>query len=416
MIMVLHKIKFFNLILLKPLESGLSKGFLDFRLTTIIIRRVTVDFLHRTWAEIDISALIHNFKIIKEDAKDSHIMAVVKADSYGHSARDVAPVLDKEGADSFAVSNIEEALTLREIGIKKPILILGYTPVNMADVLAREDISQCVYSKEYANELSSRATANGAEIKVHIKLDTGMGRLGFDCREDSLPEIADAIAAAKLPGFILEGVFTHFAESDRTEDADDGFTDAQFKRFNLALEQFKENGLNPEFRHCCNSAAFCLDGDKHLDLCRPGIILYGLTPSSELKLTQDFIPVMTVKSVVSLVKDIKAGTTVSYGRTFTAPHNMKIATIAAGYADGYPRSLSNKGYVLIGGKRAKIIGRVCMDQLSVDVSHIDGVRQGDEVILFGKELPVEEIAAMANTINYEIVCGISPRVPRVIIK
>lgn len=375
-----------------------------------------MDFLHRTWAEIDISALIHNFNIIKNEAMGSHIMAVVKADSYGHSVRDIAPVLDKQGADSFAVSNIEEALTLREIGIKKPILVLGYTPVNMADILAREDISQCVYSMDYAQGLSQNAVLKGVSIKVHIKLDTGMGRLGFDCRDSELCEIKDAVEAAKLNGFILEGVFTHFAESDRTEECDDGFTDEQYERFQKALECFNENGFYPTFRHCCNSAAFCKDTDKHLDLCRPGIILYGLTPSSELTLTQDFIPVMTVKSVVSLVKQIKAGTVVSYGRTFTAPRDMKIATIAAGYADGYPRSLSNKGHVMIGGKRAPIIGRVCMDQLSVDVSDIPTVAQGDEVILFGKDLPVEEIAALAGTINYEIVCGISPRVPRVIIK
>lgn len=375
-----------------------------------------MDFLHRTWAEIDISALIHNFNIIKSEAASSHIMAVVKADSYGHSVRDIAPVLDKEGADSFAVSNIEEALTLREIGIKKPILVLGYTPVNMADILAREDISQCVYSVDYARGLSQNAVSNGVSLKVHIKLDTGMGRLGFNCRDDELCEIQAAVECAKLDGFILEGVFTHFAESDRTEESDDGFTNAQFERFQRALCCFEQNGLYPAYRHCCNSAAFCIDKDKHLDLCRPGIILYGLTPSSGLTLKEDFIPVMTVKSVVSLVKQVKAGTVVSYGRTFTAHSDMKIATIAAGYADGYPRALSNKGYVMIKGKRAPIIGRVCMDQLSVDVSDIPDVAQGDEVILFGKELPVEEIAAMANTINYEIVCGISPRVPRVIIK
>ena len=168
--------------------------------------------------------------------------------------------------------------------------------------------------------------------------------------------------------------------------------------------------------HCCNSAAFCLDYDKYLDVCRTGIILYGLTPSKDLKLEQDFRPVMTLKSVVSLVKDIKAGTEVSYGRTFKAPHDMRIATVSAGYADGYPRVLSNKGYVLIGGKRAKIVGRVCMDQMCVDVTDIENVKMGDEVTLFGKGLAVEELALMSDTINYEIVCGISPRVPRIIIK
>ncbi len=375
-----------------------------------------MEFLHRTWAEIDMSALLHNFNIIKTEAAGAQIMAVVKADAYGHSAQDVAPALDSAGADSFAVSNIEEALALRRAGIKKPILILGYTPVNMVDTLSFYDISQCVYSLEYAQGLSQCTVAQGVSVKVHIKLDTGMGRLGFDCRSDGLPEIDDAITAAKLDGFVLEGIFTHFAESDRTPEGDDGFTNDQYRRFNLALDAFKQKNLVPRFKHCCNSAAFCLDNDKHLDVCRTGIILYGLTPSKELTLKQDFRPVMTVKSVVSLVKEVKAGTLISYGRTFKAPRDMRIATVSAGYADGYPRKLSSKGYVLIGGKRANIVGRVCMDQMCVDISDIDGVKMGDEVTLFGKELAVEELATAADTINYEIVCGISSRVPRIIIK
>lgn len=375
-----------------------------------------MDFLHRTWAEIDLDALVHNFDIIKKEAAGAKLMAVVKADAYGHSARIVAPLLEQHGADAFAVSNIEEAITLRGCGITRPILILGYTPVSMAAQLYLNDISQCVYSPEYARDLSERACADGVKVKIHIKLDTGMSRLGFDCRDEELSGIEEAIAAARLNGFVFEGVFTHFAVSDRTETEEDGFTDAQYRRFSVAVEQFEKAGLRPKYRHCCNSAAFCLDNDKHFDLCRPGIILYGLTPSSALTLKENFIPVMTVKSVVSMVKKIKKGDTVSYGRTFTADREMKIATVTAGYADGYPRLLSNKGYVLINGKRADIIGRICMDQLSVDVSDIADVKQGDEVILFGKTLPVEELADMCGTINYEIICGISPRVPRITVK
>ena len=372
-----------------------------------------MEFLHRTWAEIDLDALVHNFDIIKKEAEGAKVMAVVKADAYGHSVRIVAPILEQHGADFFAVSNIEEAITLRGCGITRPILILGYTPVSMAAQLYLNDIAQCVYSPEYAAALSERACADGVKIKVHIKLDTGMSRLGFDCRDEKLSGIEDAIAAAKLKGFIFEGIFTHFAVSDRTETSEDGFTDKQYSRFCNAVKQFEAVGLTPKYRHCCNSAAFCLDKDKHFDMCRPGIILYGLTPSSDLKLKEDFIPVMTVKSVVSMVKTIGKGDTVSYGKTFTAEKQMKIATVTAGYADGYPRLLSNKGYVLINGKRANIIGRVCMDQMSVDVTDIDEVKQGDEVILFGKTLPVEELADMCGTINYEIICGISPRVPRI---
>lgn len=372
-----------------------------------------MDFLHRTWAEIDLDALVHNFDIIKKEATGAKLMAVVKADAYGHSARIVAPILEQHGADAFAVSNIEEAITLRGCGITRPILILGYTPVSMAAQLYLNDISQCVYSPEYAAALSKRACADGVKVKVHIKLDTGMSRLGFDCRDEKLSGIEEAVTAARLKGFVFEGIFTHFAVSDRTETSEDGFTDKQYFRFCTAAERFEKAGLRPKYRHCCNSAAFCLDSDKHFDMCRPGIILYGLTPSSDLKLKENFVPVMTVKSVVSMVKTIKKGDTVSYGRTFTAEKEMKIATVTAGYADGYPRLLSNKGYVLINGKRANIIGRVCMDQMSVDVSDIDNVKQGDEVILFGKTLPVEELADMCGTINYEIICGISPRVPRI---
>ncbi|MEE1239569.1 MAG: alanine racemase [Acutalibacteraceae bacterium] len=375
-----------------------------------------MDFLHRTWAEIDVDALVHNFEIIKKEADGAKLMAVVKADAYGHSARIVAPLLEQHGADAFAVSNIEEAITLRGCGITRPILILGYTPVGMAAQLYLNDITQCVYSPEYAAALSEKACADGVKIKIHIKLDTGMSRLGFNCRDEKLTGIEDAISAAKLEGFIFDGIFTHFAVSDRTKVTEDGFTDNQYSRFCAAVNRFKTAGLNPKCCHCCNSAAFCLDNDKHFDICRPGIILYGLTPSSDLKLKEDFIPVMTVKSVVSMVKTINKGDTVSYGRTFTAEKPMKIATVTAGYADGYPRLLSNKGYVLINGKKANIIGRICMDQMSVDVSDIDDVKQGDEVVLFGKNLPVEELADMCGTINYEIICGISPRVPRITVK
>ena len=340
-------------------------------------------------------------------------MAVVKADAYGHSARFAAPVLQENGADYFAVSNIEEAITLRGCGITKPILILGYTPVSMASQLFFNDIIQAVFSPEYARDLSKAAVKENLKIKIHIKLDTGMGRIGFDCRDEDLNGIEDAISAARLPGFVFEGIFTHFSVSDRTPDEEDGFTDIQYNRFSTAVNRFEKAGLKPKFTHCCNSAAFCLDNDKHMDICRPGIILYGLTPSASLTLKEDFIPVMTLKSVVSMVKDIKKGDTVNYGRTFKADRKMRIATITAGYADGYPRALSNKGYVIIKGKKAPIIGRICMDQLSVDVSHIPQVSQGDEVILFGKDLPVEELANICGTINYEIVCGISPRVPRI---
>lgn len=369
-------------------------------------------FLRRTWAEIDKNALIHNFNIIKQTAK-TPVCAVVKADAYGHGVGIVAPVLQKAGADFFAVSNIEEAVELRDIGITKPILILGYTPCEYAHELADYNISQCVYSLEYANELSNQAKKYDLKIKIHIKLDTGMSRIGFDCRSDSLSGVNDAVESAALDGFELEGIFTHFAESDRNAKQEDGFTDMQYNRFCKAVDILTSNGLKPKLRHCCNSAALCQDESKHLDMCRAGIILYGLTPSPDLKLPQDFIPVMSFKSVVSQVKEICEGDTVSYGRTFKAPKNMTVATVSAGYADGYSRLLSNRGYVLINGKRANIIGRVCMDQFCVDVTDIPNVKRDDEVLLFGKELPAEELADIIGTINYELVCAVSNRVQRI---
>ncbi len=375
-----------------------------------------MEFFHRTWAEIDLSALKHNLKIIREKAQPSKIMAVVKANAYGHSVDLVAPEIEKEGVDFFAVSNLGEALQLRDLFVKTPILILGYTPVNAVKVLSDNNISQCVYDYTYAKALSKQAQESNVELKIHIKLDTGMSRLGFDCRSAELNGIEQAIAAATLENFVLEGIFTHFALSDRTPAEEDGFTDEQFARFNAGIEKFEASGLKPKICHCCNSAACLLDSDKHLSLVRPGIILYGLTPNADLQLQENLIPVMTLKSVISMVKTIEAGDTVNYGRTYKAGKPTKIATVAAGYADGYPRLLSNKGYVLINGKKAPIVGKICMDQLSVDVSDIDEADIGQEVILFGKELPVEELAQLCQTINYEIICNISPRVPRIIKK
>ena len=371
-----------------------------------------MEILRRTWAEIDVDALIHNLKIIKSKTPDARIMAVVKANAYGHSAGIVAPVLDKNGADSFAVSNIDEALQLRSLNITKPILILGYTPPQLVKILNENNISQCVYSPEYALDLSAEAVKQKVKIKIHTKLDTGMSRIGFDCRSDDLFGIYLAISSSKLDGFDFEGIFTHFSVADRSKVEEDGFTDAQYNRFKNAVEIFKKSGLVPKYCHCCNSAGLILDGDKHLDICRPGIILYGLSPSSAPELECNLIPVMTLKSVVTMVKEINENDSISYGRTFKATEKMRIATVSIGYADGYPRLLSNKGYVIINGKKANIVGRVCMDQLSVDVTDIPDAKMGDEVILFGKELSVNVLAELCDTINYEIVCGISPRVPR----
>lgn len=365
----------------------------------------------RTWAEIDIAAAKHNFEYIKKSAPLSEIMAVVKADAYGHSAEILAPLYEKWGAEYFAVSNIDEAVSLRNYGIHKPILILGYTPIENTAQLIEFDITQAVYSEEYAEMLNREAESLNKKVKVYIKLDTGMGRIGFNCRDESLPEITKAINAANLPYFKTEGVFMHFALADRNKENEDGFTDIQYKLFNLAKEKFINAGINVHFA-CCNSAAILNDAEKNTDICRPGIILYGLSPDNSLDRYKELVPVMTLKSVVSNIKYIKKGETVSYGRTFKAEKDTKVATISIGYADGYPRALSNKGFVFINGKKAPVIGRVCMDQIMICADGID-MKIGDTAELFGKNISVSELAELTGTINYEIVCGITHRVPRI---
>lgn len=369
-----------------------------------------MEFVRRTWAEINLDALIHNLNLIKK--RSDKIFSVVKADAYGHGASVVAPELEKAGTDGFAVSSLDEALELRHCGITKPILILGYTPVESALTLAENNITQTVYSLTIAKALNAFAEKNSVKIKCHLKIDTGMSRLGFDCRSGDLPGLLEIEETLNLNNLEFEGVFTHFASAD--DDSD--FTNSQYERFTSAITILEEKGYKFKFRHCRNSAAILNFDDKKMDISRAGIILYGLTPSEPMKFDEKLIPVMELKSVVSLIKTIKKGDTVSYGRTFVADRDIVTATVPVGYADGYNRLLSSKGYVLIGGKKANIIGRVCMDQMIVDITDIEGVREFDEVLLFGRDLPVEILANMCDTINYEIICAVSRRVPRVYIK
>lgn len=373
-----------------------------------------MNYLHRAWAEINLDALLHNFKTIKSST-DAKIFSVVKANAYGHSVGKIALLLDKAGTDFFAVSNIDEAEELRQLGIQKPILILGYTPATFAEKLIKLNLWQTVFSLEYALSLDQNAKKLGATIPCHLKFDTGMGRLGFDLRK-GLDGLDDVRSALNLPSLKFEGVFTHFPVADSYKKADKAFTDEQYARFLAAINTLESEGFSLGLKHCCNSAATLLSPEKHLDAIRPGNILYGLTPDSSINLPLKLMPVMTFKAAVSMVKTLGKGETVSYGRTFKAKKDIKLATITAGYADGIPRLLSSKGYVVINGKKANIVGRICMDQFCADVSDIEGVKEGDTVILFGNELPVETFASWADTINYEIVCGLSKRVPRIYIE
>ncbi len=367
-----------------------------------------MNYLRRTWAEIDISALIHNFSTIRS-MTNAKIFSVVKANAYGHSIELIATALDKAGTDYFAVSNIEEAKELRSLGIKKPILILGYTPPEKAEELREYRLSQTVFSYSYAKKLNEYAEKADVFVRIHLKLDTGMGRLGFDFRSDEFTAVKEVKGLDAFNHLTVEGVFTHFPVAD----TDAEYTINQYNRFIKAVELLEAEGFSFKIKHCCNSAATLNHKNMHLDAIRPGIILYGLTPDVGMNIKVDLQPVMSFKSVVSLVKHVKAGESVSYGQTYTFKKDSKIATVTAGYADGVVRLLSNRGRVRINGQYANIVGRICMDQFCIDVSDIKDVKEGDVVTLFGKGLPVEEFAKNAETINYEVVCGLTKRVPRI---
>lgn len=372
------------------------------------------NLLRRAWAEISLDNIAENFKIIKSKLNDSClIMSVVKADAYGHGVEKIAPFFDKLGTDWFAVSNIEEAIQLRQLGIKKPVLILGYTPPECAAELHQYDISQALISSEYAYQLSKCCVDANVSVKVHIKIDTGMSRVGF-YYHNTADGVDEIYSAAIQKGLVAEGIFTHFATSDYCNDEQSEHTDRQFELFCSAVEKLEASGLTLKIKHCANSAATLTRKNMQLSMVRPGIILYGLEPSEYFRDKYGLKAAMTFKAAVSCVKEINAGDCVSYGRTFCAESVRRIATVSVGYADGYPRYLSNCGTVTVKGKPAPVIGKVCMDQMMIDVTDIKDVKQGDEVILFGEGgITVEEYADKYNTINYEAVCSISSRVTRV---
>ena len=374
-------------------------------------------FWKRLWAEINLDNIINNFNVIKQRLKnDTKICCVIKADAYGHNAPKIASVLEASGADMFAVSNIEEALQLRNTGIKIPILILGYTPPECAVTLAENNISQCVYSLEYAKCLSDAIYDYNISVNVHIKIDTGMGRLGFQY-DESLNTIPQIMEVSALAGLNIEGIFTHFSVSDEGANGEN-YTKAQYSKFLRVVDELEKNGIVFKYKHCSNSAATIMYPDFSMNMVRAGLILYGLLPSDEV-LNINLKPVMSLKSVISNVKIINKGDAVSYGCDFVADRTMKIATVPIGYADGFYRSnTKNNTSLIVKGKKTPIVGRVCMDQLMLDVSDIEEVCIGDEVTVFGDKQNINsaDYFAKANgTINYEIVCSVGKRVPRVFI-
>ena len=365
----------------------------------------------RTWTEIDLSNLEHNYRALRAMLPQGcRFLGVVKADAYGHGAVQVARRLETLGAEYLAVACLDEALELRQARITTPILILGYTPTEWAEALLDNGITQTVYDVEMARALSDAAAAAGKTLKIHVKADTGMSRLGWLCGGEDQSAAVEAIAqVCALPGLEAEGIYTHFANADGDED----YTMLQFTRFLDLLEALEGRGITFAIRHCAASAAALKFPCTHMDMVRPGVALYGHypDPSCEGLDGPGLRPVMTLKTRVASVKTVPAGTPVSYGCTHVLDRETKLAALTIGYADGLPRLCSDRLEVLVKGGRAPIVGRICMDMCMADVTGLD-VAPGDEVEVFGEHLPIEDVAALAGTIQYELLCAVSPRVHR----
>ena len=371
----------------------------------------------RVCAEINLDHFEHNLDEIRRlKALKTKVCAVIKADGYGHGAVRLAEILEnREEIWGYAVATAEEGKELRKAGMKKPILILGYVFPEDYKMLIRQDIRPAVFTLEMAQELSEEALRAGKKAKIHIKLDTGMSRIGFQCSEQSADQIAQI---HQLPHIVIEGIFTHFAKAD---EEDKTFTRNQMHQYGKMIDMLKERKIEIPIHHVSNSAGIVDLPGYNLDMVRAGIILYGLWPSDQVEMENiDLKPLMTLKSHVVHVKELEEGRTVSYGGTYRAEGTRRIATVTVGYGDGYPRSLSNKGYVLIHGQKAPVRGRICMDQFMVDVTEIDNVKTGDPVILLGcdgdAQITMEELGELSGRFNYEFACDLGKRIPRVSVR
>ncbi len=365
------------------------------------------------WAEVSLSAIAQNYENIRARV-GVPVLAAVKSDAYGHGAVTVARLLSDLGVRYLGVANIGEALELRAAGIAAPILILGYTPPSLFSTLRDYDLTQTLFSEELAQGYVHAAERDGQALKVHLKVDTGMSRLGFRWRgEETLARLAEV---ARTPGLEVEGLFTHLPAS---ETPDDPLTLSQIETFDAICRGLVDRiGRKIELCHCANSGAVIHYPKASMDMVRTGLLLYGLNPDWKSESPFPLAPAMRLCATVSQVKTVAPGDTVSYGRTYTAPSPRTVAVVAIGYADGYPRILSNQASVLLRDRRAPIVGRVCMDMLMADVTDIPGVSAGDEVTLFGTtpeglSLTADELADRAQTISYELLCGVGRRVPRV---
>jgi alanine racemase len=372
------------------------------------------------WAEIDLAAIAHNVRELRRLIGDKvQLMVAVKANAYGHGAVEVARAALASGADQLGVARVEEGVALRRAGIEAPILILGYTPPDNASDLIEHRLMPTVYALENARAFSAAAAAVNKSIAFHIKVDSGMGRLGVPCDALQLDISQQPVAAIKaiiqLPGLEFQGLCTHFATADH---GDKTFAHRQFSRFQALVADLEAAGIEIPIKHAANSGAIIDMPETHLDMVRAGISLYGLKPSPEVDLSRiDLRPALSLKARIIHLKTVPADTRISYGGTWTAPCATTIATIPVGYGDGYNRRLSNRGRMLVNGKRAPIVGRVCMDLTMLDVGHIDDVKVGDEAVLIGRqgeeEISADEIAELLGTINYEVVTALMARVERV---
>lgn len=371
----------------------------------------------RAWAEVNLDAILFNIESIKKNISDhAKIIAVIKTDGYGHGAEHIARILENDGKVwGYAVATAEEAFALRDSNIRKPILILGYTFPYSYERLIKDDIRPTVFMLDSAKELSDQAVKSGKKCRIHIKIDTGMTRIGIHPDDDGI-ELIRQIAA--LPGLEIEGVFTHFATAD---EADKTKAYGQMELFKEYVERIqKELKLDIPMKHCSNSAGIVEMPEANMDAVRAGIILYGLWPSAVVKADKkiELEPVLSLKSRIVYIKTVPKGQEISYGGTFTTIRDTRVATICLGYGDGYPRSLSNIGHVLVKGQKAPILGRVCMDQFMIDVTDINAdICVGDKVTLIGKSgdemITMEELGELSGRFNYELACDLGKRVPRI---
>ena len=367
--------------------------------------------LRRTWAEIDLDALEHNYRRARTlTGPGVRYLGVVKADAYGHGAVQIGRKLESLGADYLAVSSLDEARELRHGGITMPVLILGHTPPDMVPELIRYHITQAVSALAKAEEYSAAAVACGGTLRVHIKVDTGMSRLGFLVRGGHFEGgVASIAAACALPGLDPEGIFTHFAVSDEDGEEDEAYTREQFGLFTAVIDALAQRGQTFAIRHCANSGALARYPEMYLDMVRPGIALYGAGADAQ---RLDLRPVMSLKTCVSTIKVFDPDTTVSYGRTFRTTERTRMGVLPIGYADGFFRGLSNRASVLTDQGSAPIRGRICMDMCMVDLTELPDVHVGDAVEIFGQRQRVDDLASMLGTIPYELTCAVSKRVPR----